>query len=39
MLKERGAKTALAIAGFIFPFAFFVGYILNLLLTKVGASL
>lgn len=39
MLKERGAKTALAIAGFIFPFAFLVGYILNLLLTKTGISL
>lgn len=29
MLKERGAKAALAIAGFIFPFAFLVGYLLN----------
>lgn len=32
MLKERGLKTAFGIAIFIFPFAFFVGYILNLLL-------
>lgn len=29
MVKERGAKTALAITGFIFPFAFLVGAILN----------
>ena len=39
MLKERGIKTALAVAVFIFPFAFFVGYILNLLLTTLGVSL
>jgi ferrous iron transport protein B len=39
MWKERGVKTALAIALFIFPFAFFVGYILNLLLTTLGVSL
>lgn len=32
MLKERGLKTALMIAGFIFPFAFFIGYLLNFLL-------
>ncbi len=29
MLKERGLKTALGIALFIFPFAFFIGYLLN----------
>ncbi|AGA68890.1 Fe2+ transport system protein B [Desulfitobacterium dichloroeliminans LMG P-21439] len=29
MLKERGVKTALAIAGFIFPFAFIAGFVLN----------
>lgn len=29
MLKERGVKTALAIAGFIFPFAFIAGGALN----------
>ncbi|HBV85274.1 MAG TPA: ferrous iron transporter B, partial [Desulfosporosinus sp.] len=29
MLKERGIKTALAIAGFIFPFAFIAGWALN----------
>ncbi len=39
MLKERGIKTALAIALFIFPFAFFAGFILNLVLTTLGVSL
>lgn len=39
MLKERGIKTAVAIALFIFPFAFFVGFILNLILTNLGVSL
>lgn len=39
MMKERGAKTALAIAMFIFPFAFLVGFILNWILTTLGVSL
>ncbi len=39
MWKERGKKTALAIALFILPFAFFVGYILNLTLTTLGVPL
>jgi ferrous iron transport protein B len=39
MLKERGVRTALAITLFIFPFAFLVGFILNLILTTLGASL
>ncbi len=39
MLKERGIKTALAITLFVFPFAFFVGFILNLILTALGVSL
>ncbi len=39
MWKERGKKVALAIALFIFPFAFVVGYILNLVLTSLGVSL
>jgi ferrous iron transport protein B len=39
MIKERGWKTALTIAGFIFPFAFLVGYILNWLLTSLGVVL
>jgi len=29
MIKERGLKTAISIAAFVFPFAFFVGYMLN----------
>jgi ferrous iron transport protein B len=39
MLKERGVKTALVIAIFIFPFAFLVGYVLNLVLTTLGVIL
>ncbi len=39
MLKERGIKTALVIALFIFPFAFLVGFVLNLVLTALGVSL
>ncbi|MEE9399569.1 MAG: ferrous iron transporter B [Dehalococcoidales bacterium] len=39
MLKERGIKTALAITAFIFPFAFLVGFVLNLVLVKLGVSL
>lgn len=39
MLKERGWRTALAIAGFIFPFAFLCGIVLNLVLTTLGLSL
>jgi len=39
MLKERGVKTALAVALFIFPFAFLVGFVLNLVLTALGAQL
>ena len=39
MLKERGVKTALAITMFVFPFAFFVGFILNLVLTNLQVPL
>ncbi len=39
MIKERGMKTALAIAGFIFPFAFLVGFGLDRLLKLLGVSL
>ena len=39
MLKERGIKTALAIALFIVPFAFLVGFALNAVLTTLGVSL
>jgi ferrous iron transport protein B len=38
MIKERGWKTALAISGFIFPFAFLVGGLLNRLLTVLGVT-
>jgi len=31
MMKERGIKTALGIAAFIFPFAFLVGYLVHLM--------
>jgi ferrous iron transport protein B len=36
MVKERGLTTALAMAGFIFPFAFLAGYVLNLGLVLTG---
>jgi len=36
MLKERGAKTAFAMAAFIFPFAFIGGAFINWLLTLTG---
>lgn len=39
MMKERGIKTALSIALFIFPFAFSVGFVLNSLLTLMGVQL
>ncbi|APV45252.1 ferrous iron transport protein B [Dehalogenimonas formicexedens] len=39
MIKERGLKTALAIAGFIFPFAFLVGFVLNHTLKILGINL
>lgn len=39
MIKERGVKTALAISLFIFPFAFAVGFLLNILLRGIGVSL
>ena len=39
MWKERGAKTALIIALFVFPFAFLVGFILNWILTSLGVTL
>ncbi len=39
MLKERGVKTALAIAFFTFPFAFLVGFALNQVLTRLAVSL
>ena len=36
IVKERGLGVALAMAGFIFPFAFLVGGILNLILRSTG---
>ena len=39
MIKERGIKTALAIALFIFPFSFFVGFVLNFVLTTLGVRI
>jgi ferrous iron transport protein B len=36
MLKERGARTALAILAFVVPFAFLVGATLNLVLRGLG---
>jgi ferrous iron transport protein B len=38
-VKERGIKTALAIAAFIFPGAFAVGFIVNYLLISMGVVL
>lgn len=38
-IRERGFKTALAISGFIFPFAFLTGFIINTLLKALGVSL
>ncbi|NIP66675.1 ferrous iron transport protein B [Candidatus Bathyarchaeota archaeon] len=37
--RERGLKTALAMALFIFPFAFLVGFLLNLTLIALGVQL
>jgi ferrous iron transport protein B len=39
IIKERGVKTALAIVGFIFPFAFVVGGIVNYLLRSLEVTL
>jgi ferrous iron transport protein B len=39
MLKERGWKATLGIAGFILPFSFLVGFLLNLLLAALRVNL
>jgi len=39
MVKERGWRTALAIGAFIFPFAFSVGALLNLILRHLGVTI
>jgi len=36
MYKERGKKVTLGIIAFIFPFAFFIGFLLNLIFTSLG---
>ena len=38
-IKERGMKTAFLIALFVFPFAFVIGFLLNLILTSLGIQL
>lgn len=38
-VKERGLKTALGIVSFILPFAFLVGYIINLIFSSIGVTL
>ncbi len=38
-IKERGWKMALGMAAFIFPFAFFIGYMVNLVLNGLGVTL
>ena len=39
MYKERGKKATLAIVAFIFPFAFLVGFLLNVLLNLAGVPM
>lgn len=39
IIKERGTKTAMAIVGFIFPFAFLIGGLLNFVLRSLGVAL
>ncbi|MDD4052425.1 MAG: ferrous iron transport protein B [candidate division Zixibacteria bacterium] len=39
IIKERGLKTALAMTAFIFPFAFFIGAVLNLILRGLKVTL
>lgn len=38
MLKERGAKITVAMTAFIFPFAFLMGYLMNLALSLLGVN-
>ncbi len=37
--KERGWRTALAMAFFIFPYAFFIGWLVNVVLAALGVRL
>lgn len=38
LIQERGLRTTIAMVSFILPFAFFIGYLLNLVLTTLGAN-
>ncbi|MBN1461139.1 MAG: ferrous iron transporter B, partial [Armatimonadetes bacterium] len=38
MIRERGLRTACAVGAIILPFAFGVGYVLNLLLRALHVS-
>lgn len=38
-IKERGLKMALGMAAFIFPFAFFTGFLVNRLLNALGVTI
>ncbi|MCM8798592.1 MAG: ferrous iron transport protein B, partial [Candidatus Omnitrophica bacterium] len=39
IIKERGLKTALLMAAFIFPFAFLIGGLVNIILFSLGVKL
>jgi len=39
IVKEQGTKAALAVAGFIVPFALLVGVVLNATLRALGVTL
>ena len=39
IVKEKGTRTAIAVAAFVFPFAIGVGGVLNFVLTSLGATL
>ena len=39
MMKERGAKIAVGITAFIFPFAFAIGGVLNFVLVRLGVRI
>jgi ferrous iron transport protein B len=39
MVRERGMRTAMAVGAIILPFAFGVGYLLNLVLTSLNVRL
>ena len=39
MLKERGWKATLGVTTFVFPFAFFIGFVVHMVFTLLGFSL